>query len=344
MVTRRDLTDPVRTIASDDPEAGLKAPEYENIDIPEEFGPVQIEVDDLKVLRFAFVTGHLEPWQLTERPFSRRVAPAAILANDLLQLFTLTFAPSQVVGLHTEEEMWFDQPIHVGDVAELSGTYVEKYERRGQGYVVMEAAARDAEGRPYVRHRGVEIMRTVPGAVAGRGSAGSASQASKKRPITAEYDPQLPAVVTAGSGLVAGARIAPMVREITQEQASVFSRHGEYVVNIHNDLATARAAGLDAPIVQGQLMFCHLVTLLTRVFGATWYAGGHLHCKFLKPVSAIDTIELSGAVHDVVDAEGGPRAELDVWVRRGDGELAVVGWADAEVPTGEPTLCSLPTA
>jgi acyl dehydratase len=342
MTARRDLTDPTRTLRAEDPDAGFKAPEYENIDIPEDFGPVQIAVDELKVLRFAFVTGHLEPWQLTERPFARRVAPAAILANDLLQLFTLTFAANQVVGLHTEEEMWFDQPIEVGDVAELSGSYIEKYERRGQGYVVMEAAARDAEGRPYVRHRGVEIMRTVPGAVAGRGSAGGASQ---KRAITGEYDPALPAVLTAGDRLVPGSRIAPLSREITQEQSSVFSRQGEYVVNIHNDLDVARRADLDAPIVQGQLMFCHLVTLLTRVFGPAWFTSGHLHCKFLKPVSAIDMIELSGVVHDVVEADDGRRrAELDVWVRRGDGEIAVVGWADCDLPAGETTVAALAEA
>ncbi|MCL4664796.1 hypothetical protein L0Z14_28220 [Burkholderia multivorans] len=86
-------------------------------------------------------------------------------------MFTTRYRASKTVGFHTEEQMWFDSPVKLGERVTMKGTYVEAYERRGQGYVVMEAQATGEDGRSIVRHRGVEILRTVPGKIAGRGSA-----------------------------------------------------------------------------------------------------------------------------------------------------------------------------
>jgi hypothetical protein len=53
-VLGRNLTDPSRAAHEDDLEAGLKPPVFDSIVVPEEFGPVDLLVDDLKVKRFAF--------------------------------------------------------------------------------------------------------------------------------------------------------------------------------------------------------------------------------------------------------------------------------------------------
>jgi len=166
----RDLTDPRRAIEVDDLEAGLKEPIFENLAIPETLGPVTVTIDDHKIKRYAFTQDDYDPWALSASPFDgRRIGHACLLGNDLLQLFTLVYAGSKTVGFHTEEQMWFDSPAYLGERVTLSGAYVEAYERRGQGYVVMEAQATGEDGRSIIRHRGVEILRTVPGAVAGRG-------------------------------------------------------------------------------------------------------------------------------------------------------------------------------
>ncbi|MER8006846.1 hypothetical protein [Streptomyces sp. NPDC094149] len=337
-VLRRNLTDPSRATHVKDLEAGLKPPVFDEIVIPEEFGPVDLLVDDLKVKRFAFTQDDHGDWYLRAGPDGPRMAQAGLLANDLLQLFTLDFAPSQVVGLHTEEELWFDRPVLVGQRVRLAGRYVDKYESRGQGYVVMEADARDEEGRTLVRHRGVEIMRTTPGEVAGRGSAGRGTG----RRVSDEYDTSLPLVERLGGGTVPGMGLGPLRKEITFEQMAVFSRIGEFVTNIHNDLVTARAAGLAVPIVQGQQLVCHLAELLTRAFGAEWFRTGWLRVKFLRPVSAFGGIEAAGAVREVERDGSRTRVGLDVWVRRGDGSLAAVGWARGEVPTHRHVRAILP--
>ena len=327
MTATRNLTDPGRLADGQDPEAGLKPPVYEAITIPERFGPVRLQVDDWKIKRFAFTQDDFGDWYLRGSPFGgRRIGHAALLANDLLQLFTTQYAASQVVGLHTEEELWFTGPVFLGQEVVLEGSYVEQFERRGQGHVVMEATACDTNGNVLLRHRGVEIMRTVPGSVAGRGSA----PASPARRVTGEHDTQLPMAerLQLHIGAPPGTGLVPLTKEATQEQMSVFSRCGEYVRNIHNDLQIAQQGGLRVPIVQGQQQVCWLAELLTRVFGTAWFRGGWLHCKFLKPVPAMSVVEVGGVVtrSGRCGTADDASTDLDVWVKL-NGMLATVGHA-----------------
>jgi hypothetical protein len=171
-------------------------------------------------------------------------------------------------------------------------------------------------------------MRTVPGAVAGRASA-----SSNERRITGEFDGTLPLVerIDSVAAAVSGTGLVPLGKEITQEQMSVFSRCGEYVRNIHNDLSIARAGGLRIPIVQGQQQVCYVAELLTRVFGARWFTDGWLRCKFLRPVAAFETISVGGVVGDVEREGADAVIQVDVWIRRSDGALATVGWASCRV-------------
>ncbi|MBB4663855.1 hypothetical protein [Conexibacter arvalis] len=331
MTIGRNLTDPSRALARVELEAGLKEPVYEQIEIPEAFGPVDVLVDDLKIKRFAFVADDFGDWYLNDSPWGTRIGQPGLLANDLLQLFTTRYAPSRVVGLHTVEELWWEQPVRLGQVVRLSGRYTDRYEQRGQGSVVMEAEARDLDGTVLIRHRGVEIMRTVPGEVGGRGSTGGGGGAADRR-ITGEVDPSLPPVERLGADAVAGQGLAPLAKEVTFEQMAVFSRLGEFVRNIHNDLEKAREeAQLDVPIVQGQQQVCYLAERAVRALGAGWFTTGHLKAKFLRPVRAFETIEVAGVVRDVARTDRGARVDLDLWIRDAEGRLVTVAWADGEL-------------
>ncbi len=340
MAVLRNLTDPRRAREGVPLEEGLKAPVYDNIEIPETFGPAEILVDDYKVKRFAFVVDDFADWHLRAGPDGPRIGHAGIIANDLLQLFTTKYAPSQVVGLHTEEQLWFHRPVRVGETLVLSGRYTEKFERRGQGYVVMEADARDRDGQLVVRHRGVEIMRTAPAEVAGRGS----TVGGDGRRVTGDFDVTLPLVERLGARVVPGMGLLPIQKEATLEQMAVFSRIGECVTNIHNDLQVARAAGLTVPIVQGQQLVCYLTGLLTRTYGLSWFYGGSLHVKFLRPVAAFETVTLEGAVSAVSAGPVATQIEVDVWVRREDHSMAAVGWATGSVPSDQEVRAVIPAA
>ena len=334
MAPTRNLTDPVQVGQGVDPEVGLKEPLFENITIPEHFGPVEVLIDEPKVRRFAFTQDDFNPWYFGQGPTERPIAPPAIVANDLLQLFTTKYAPSRVVGLHTDEELWFNRPIYVGETLTLSGRYVETMERRGQGCVVMDAEARDRDGDIVVRHHGIEIMRTAPGVVAGRSSAPT----TPDRRVTGEWDHGLPSALLVGSDAVPGMRLAPLIKEITFEQMAVFSRIGEFVTNIHNSLEYARSAGLALPIVQGQQLVCHVSELLAERFGLPWFSTGWLNVKFLKPVAAFEKVVVSGVVRGVDKwTNTDVKTDVDIWISRADGSFAGVGWANCTIPTSRLT-------
>lgn len=320
----RDLTDPRRAATVEDLEAGLKEPVFENLRIPEELGPVTITIDDHKIKRFAFTQDDYSPWSLQAGPFDgSRIGQAALLGNDMVQLFTTRYRASKTVGFHTEEQMWFDSPVRLGERVTMSGTYVEAYERRGHGYVVMEAKAVGEDGRSIVRHRGVEILRTVPGAIAGRGSS------TPERRVTAEVPADARRVETIDTSTRVGDALAPLTKTITAEQAAVFSRIGEYVRNTHNDLEIARAGQLPVLIVQGQQQAGLIAEYLTRTFGKAFFTDGWFQLKFVATLQVFDPLELGGIVTAIKPQTDGRRKyELEVWARRSsDGRPTTVGWA-----------------
>jgi acyl dehydratase len=325
----RDLTDPRRAVEVDDLEAGLKEPEFENLEIPEQLGPVEIVVDDHKIKRFSFTQNDYSPWYLEASPFGgARIGQPALLGNDLVQLFTTRYRASKVVGLHTEEQLWFVNPVKLGERVTLSGVYREAYEKRGQGYVVMEAKAVAEDGRTIVRHRGVEILRTVPGTISGRGSEKPEKRVTGEVPAGARRIDRVDASVRVGDVL------KPFCRTITAEQAAVFSRVGEYVRNIHNDLQIARAAKLPTLIVQGQQQFGVIAGFLAQVFGTPWFTDGWLHVKFISTLQVFDPLEVSGVVTAIEPQDDGrTKIALDVWARRSsDRRLTTVGWASCVLP------------
>lgn len=324
----RDITDPRRAAEIDDLEAGLKAPVFENIELPEEFGPVRVRVDDHKIKRYAFSQDDHLGWAIHgDSPFGGRIGHAALLANDLLQLFTLKYAASEVIGLHIEEQLWFDGPIRLDEIATMSARYVDAYTQRGQGCVVMEGEARGEDGRSIIRHRGIEILRTVPGDIIGRAESGvPRRRVTGVVPPTARRSERLRGDVNVGDALM------PLHKTITVEQAAVFSRIGEYVRTTHNSLAVARAAGLRVPIVQGQQLVGVLAQLLTRAFGENFFTSGWLRVKFIAPVFVHDELTVEGIVTSINRKDDGTAVELEIWIRRPDGRLAVAGWASATLP------------
>lgn len=95
---------------------------------------------------------------------------------------------------------------------------------------------------------------------------------------------------------------------------------------LHLDTSIAKAAGLDAPPVQGMLMMSCLEPAILR-----WRDDlviTRLAAKFLRPVLAGETITISGRVVRA-SAAGAHELVLRVTVRRADGEIAVLAEAMA---------------
>lgn len=305
------------------PRKGVSA-RYENIMLNEDFGPITELVDDYRVKRFAFMMDDYHPWYFGDSPFGRRIAPASILANDVLQLFTQVYDPNTVVGLHTHEELWFVNPVFVPERVRLYGKYVEKYERRGKGYVVMEADARGEDGRVLFRHRGIEILHVEPGPVVGKNTA----EVPEKR-VTGEYRKDVAPVSRATAGLVAGTPLVPLYKQPFQDQIAVFSMVGRHFRNIHTDIEVARRAGLKDTLAQGLMESVYLTELLTNFFGPAWFTTGWQMVKFLRPVYCGERLTARGVVRGERQDDSGIRLELEIWVENASGEMTAAGWASA---------------
>jgi acyl dehydratase len=303
---------------------GKKEGLYELVEIPEEFGPVEILIDDHKVKTYAFTQNDYNPWYFSNSPFGKRIAHSSILANDLLSLFLTKYDPNTIIGLHTQEELTFHSPIFVDEKVTLKGTYVDKYEKRGKGYAVMEAEARGEDGRLLVKHRGIEIMRVHAGSVVAK-----QTEKNVEKKVTGEYNKNIPPVEKAHVNIEIGTPIAPIVKHTSPEQSAVYSWAGRYVKNIHNNLEQAQKAGLSLPLVQGQQQVGYLTELLTNFFGASWFTSGSEKIKFIRPVAVGEVVTARGLVTDKKAENGQTRLELEVWVENINGELTAVGWADA---------------
>lgn len=304
----------------------LKPARYELVEVGEEFGPIDEVVSDFTIKRFAFMMDDYHPWYFGESPFGKRIGHAGILGNELLQLFTTVYDPNTVVGLHTQEELWFANPVFCGERARLWGKYVEKYERRGKGYVVMEAEARGEDGRLLLRHRGIEILHIQPGSVVGRATA-----TTVEKRVTGGYRKDLAPVTQVRPGLAPGTPVAPLTKEIRQDQVAVFSRVGRHLKNIHTDLDVARQGGLRTTLAQGMMEFVYGTELLTRFFGASWFTSGRQKMKFLRPVFAGDIVTTRAMVTEETRDSDETRLELEVWVEGAQGEMTAAGWASARL-------------
>jgi acyl dehydratase len=119
---------------------GKKEARYELVEIPEELGPVELTVDEETIKAFAYAVDDYGDWYLGSRsPFGAAIGHPLILANELLFLFYDKYDGNTARGLHTHEQLTFLAPVRRGERVTVSGAYVDRYERRGQGYVVLAA-------------------------------------------------------------------------------------------------------------------------------------------------------------------------------------------------------------
>jgi acyl dehydratase len=302
----------------------LKEARFELVEIPEPMGPVAVTVDRRKVLDYAYSQDDFGSWYFGDSPFGGPVGHPLVLANDLLFLFYENYDGNTAQGLHTHEHLTFHAPVPVGEQVTVTGAYTEKYVRRDQGYVVLEAEARAADGSLLVRHVGREIMRTVAGDVVGRSRA---AHDERPRSVLGTVDDSVPALTVASLDAPARAGLPARTIAFTQDQMSVFSWAGRGYANVHTDRRKAAASGLDRTIVQAQQQTGFIVSNLVDVFGASFFTSGELDLRFVSPAFVGDELTTSGAVVGAADG----RLELEVWVDKADGTRTALGWASALV-------------
>ena len=126
-----------------------------------------------------------------------------------------------------------------------------------------------------------------------------------------------------------GMELPPVKKQVTLEKMRLYS--GWTSRNVHTDWATAKAAGLPAPIAQGLLSNAYLVEMLSNSFGTSWFLGGRLSIAFARYVVPGDTITAKGVVREKVMEGDAVRFGLEVWCENGSGDKVTVGTASMVV-------------
>lgn len=312
----------------------LKQATFEAMTVGEELGPIEREVDEHFIKSYCFSVDDLNPWYLSsQNPFARPVAPAASLVPDLLRLLNTRYDPNSEVGLHQKEEIWQVSPVYLGERAVMKGRFIDKYTKRGKGYVVTEAEARAAgDGRLLVRHLSTEVARIEAGVELGSGSA----RPESGRQVLAVWPQGRVSLdslegVTATPDLVGTPMLGPR-KTVHQDQMSVFSNVAEFWHNIHTDLSVALRAGLPGTLAQGLMSSMYVSELGTRLFGAAWFAHGWNYLTYLRPVLAGDDLSCRAVVTEVAPGDSGTRVELEVWIQNDRDETTAVGWLSCLLP------------
>jgi len=315
----------------------LKPYTWDNIQIGEEFGPVEGTLSELKVRQHAFAVDDYATWYFQGSPFGARIGHPTLLATDILMLFTLTYdmTPPCEAGLHARNELEFLRPVFVGQKVTVTGKTTEKYQKRAQHYRVLEGAVLDEAGQPFLRMRATETVGLNPGTPVGRGMSTPPPDA-----ITGEVPPGAPTVHRAGKWVPMGVALPSLTKQTSFEQSVAYSGfpHGwaeggarAMWYNQHTDPEDARRHGHADAVVQGLCSAAYISELCVNFFGLSWITTGRLSTAFIRPVIVRDTITASGMVKRLDEDGGKIRLWLDVWCKNQRGELVTVGRAAAIV-------------
>lgn len=315
--------------------SALKPYIWEQMEVGEQFGPVEGPVSDLKLKMHAFAVDDYHPWYFESSPFGPRIGHPTLLATDILMLFTLNYdanPPSFQGGLHARNDLELLRPVCVGQTVTIAGRTTEKYQKRGQNYRALEGEVRNAAGEVCVRMRATETMGLAPGTPVGkRLGAPSADAVTGEVPAGAPLAPR-------AHGAALGAAVPAVTKQPSFEQSVIYSGfpHGwadggarSMWVNIHTDPEDGRKHGQPDAVVQGLISAAYLSEVCVNFFGQSWFTSGRLSTAFIRPVIVRDVITAAGLVKRIEPDGADERLWLDVWCKNQHGELTTVGRASA---------------
>lgn len=272
---------------------GQKPPEYAAVEVGMPLGPAELVADEHMVRAYSFAQDDYNPWYYGDSPFGKPIVPPGALANELLLLYYYQLRQSTCNAIHAAEQLRFHGPLFHDEIVNVTGRYVDKYMKRGKGYVVAECEAKTEDGRLILSHRGTEIIEGDTAAI------GNAAGAPAQPPESS----------------------VPILRKTARaDQVAVFSNIGKQQKNIHNDAEFARTVGLAQPVVQGMQQACYLVELGVRTFGSRMLVAGQLDVRFIAPLYVEAVVEAGGS-----PVEDPKASTLLCWVRDTHGGVTTVG-------------------
>ena len=102
----------------------------------------------------------------------------------------------------------------------------------------------------------------------------------------------------------------------------------------HWDPVYAAETGLRAPIQTGEMSSAYISEMCVNYFGANFFRGARVVCKYVASTLANEVITTHGIVREKTPKGKGYRFKVDIWADNEAGEKKTVGWVEVDVGVG----------
>ena len=99
----------------------------------------------------------------------------------------------------------------------------------------------------------------------------------------------------------------------------------------HWDPVYAAETGLKSPIQTGEMSSAYLAEMCVNYFGADFFRGSRMQCKYVTSTYANEVITTYGVVRDKTPKGDGFRFKVDIWADSEDGQRKTVGFVEVDV-------------
>lgn len=99
----------------------------------------------------------------------------------------------------------------------------------------------------------------------------------------------------------------------------------------HWDPVYSAETGLKAPIQTGEMSSAYIAEMCVNYFGASFFKGTRVNCKYVASTYANDVITTGGVVREKTPKGDGYRFKVEVWASSEDGEKKTAGFVEVDV-------------
>jgi acyl dehydratase len=99
----------------------------------------------------------------------------------------------------------------------------------------------------------------------------------------------------------------------------------------HWDPVYAAETGLKAPIQTGEMSSAYLAEMCVNYFGADFFRGSRMQCKYVASTFANEIITTYGVVREKTPKGSGFRFKVEIWADNDEGERKTIGFVEVDV-------------
>jgi len=132
---------------------------YEDIVVGEELRPLSFRISSEEAALWAAGADDHSPWYVQASPFGGAIVHPARFSVDPIRLIRHNYQPRGMPGIFAACDLAYRAPGFVDRGYTVSGYVVDKYERKGNQYIVVDSMTADEDGREIVRSRYTSLVR-----------------------------------------------------------------------------------------------------------------------------------------------------------------------------------------